>query len=211
MAESRWVRKCKAPCGTVADRSFREARSAPASPAGSALGADRRLGRAADNAGVIFYNARRDRSGRRSFLIPDSSEDSMRSVPRRRRVFFVVVGCAWIGCALVGRVPCAAADRVLGSGIDRAGFDTSVKPGDNFFPYVNGTWIKHHPIPPEYSRWGAFMKLRDDNLVALRAILDDLAKDPRPEEGNRRKLRDFYATAMDEQKLESAGASPLAG
>src|SRR4051812_8062345 len=67
-------------------------------------------------------------------------------------------------------------DEALKSGIDRAGFDLSVKPGDDFFEYVNGTWIQQNPIPPEYSRWGSFPKLRDDNLIALHEILDELPK-----------------------------------
>jgi putative endopeptidase len=103
---------------------------------------------------------------------------------------------------------CNAADTVLKSGIDRATFNLSVKPGNDFYQYVNGNWIKQNPIPPEYSRWGAFPKLRDDNLLALREILDDLAKekDPTPE---RRKLRDFYRTAMDEATVQRLGDSPL--
>jgi hypothetical protein len=69
---------------------------------------------------------------------------------------------------------CIAAEPTLKSGIDKANFDLSVKPGDDFFEHVNGEWIKHNPIPPEYSRWGAFPKLRDDNLIALHEILDEL-------------------------------------
>jgi putative endopeptidase len=114
-------------------------------------------------------------------------------------------------CALPTGVPCAAGEAVLKSGIDRSTFEPSVKPGDNFYLYVNGNWIKHNPIPPEYSRWGAFPKLRDDNLLALRELLDDLAKESGPLDADRRKLRDFYKTAMDEARLEAAGASPLAG
>ncbi len=115
--------------------------------------------------------------------------------------------------ALRTGVPCAAAERVLKSGIDRSTFETAVKPGNNFFLYVNGNWIKHNPIPPEYSRWGAFPKLRDDNLIALREILDGLGEQTVavPLDADRRKLRDFYRTAMDEARLEAAGASPLAG
>jgi putative endopeptidase len=113
-------------------------------------------------------------------------------------------------CAMRAGVPCVGGERVLKSGIDRSTFETAVKPGDNFFLYVNGNWIKHNPIPPEYSRWGAFPKLRDDNLLALREILDDLKKDSGTSDADRRKLRDFYATAMDEARLEAAGASPLA-
>jgi putative endopeptidase len=103
---------------------------------------------------------------------------------------------------------CNAADLELKSGIDRSTFDLSVKPGDDFYQYVNGTWNKNNPIPPEYSRWGAFPKLRDDNLLALKEILEGLANqnDLTPE---RRKLRDFYRTAMDQQVIDRLGDTPL--
>lgn len=100
-------------------------------------------------------------------------------------------------------------DAKLKSGIDRANFDESVKPGDNFFEYVNGNWIRHNPVPAEYSRWGSFSQLHDDNLVHLREIVEGLAKETGPLDENRRKIRDFYATAMDEAKLEKVGAQPL--
>src|SRR6185295_16728953 len=93
--------------------------------------------------------------------------------------------------------------------IDRSTFDTSLKPGDDFFQYVNGEWIKNNPIPPEYSRWGAFPKLRDDNLIALRKILDELSSQAGELPEERRKLRDFYRAAMDEAAVEKLGATPL--
>jgi putative endopeptidase len=46
--------------------------------------------------------------------------------------------------------------------VDPTTFDLSVKPQDDFFRYANGTWIKNTPIPPEYSRWGAFDALQAD-------------------------------------------------
>lgn len=104
---------------------------------------------------------------------------------------------------------CNAAETALKSGIERSTFDLSVKPGDDFFQHVNGNWIKRNPIPPEYSRWGAFHKLRDDNLFTLRDILDDLAKQKGTLTDERRKLRDFYRTAMDEATIQRLGASPL--
>src|ERR1700730_6787206 len=73
-------------------------------------------------------------------------------------------------CLLLNALLCSAEENSLSSGIDRSTFDSAVKPGDNFFLYVNGNWIKHNPIPPEYSRWGAFPKLRGDNLAALREV-----------------------------------------
>jgi predicted metalloendopeptidase len=125
-----------------------------------------------------------------------------------RRVRHVLAAFFLLGLTNI----CASASQPLASGIDRTGFDTSVKPGENFFQYVNGNWVKENPIPAEYSRWGAFPKLRDDNLIALREILDGLAKQPSDKlDDDSRKLRDFYATAMNEAKLEAAGAKPLAG
>ncbi|MCC7086066.1 MAG: M13 family metallopeptidase [Pirellulales bacterium] len=101
--------------------------------------------------------------------------------------------------------------NTLGSGIDRKAFDTSVKPGDDFFQYVNGTWIAHHPIPSEFSRWGAFHQLRDSTTLALRDILEALVADSGKLDPERRKLRDFYRTAMNEEKIEQQGLKPLAG
>jgi putative endopeptidase len=112
--------------------------------------------------------------------------------------------------ALVSIARPARADEPRASGIDRATFDTSVQPGQDFYQYVNGNWIKNNPIPPEYSRWGAFPKLRDDNLLALKGIIEDLNSQTAPLNPERQKLRDFYATAMDEAKLERLGATPLA-
>src|SRR5690348_14214791 len=78
--------------------------------------------------------------------------------------------------ALIGAGLLSAAEKSthskLKSGIDRANFDESVKPGDDFFHYVNGNWIRHNPIPAEYSRWGSFSQLHDDNLVHLREIVE---------------------------------------
>ncbi|HEY4787634.1 MAG TPA: M13 family peptidase, partial [Bacteroidales bacterium] len=48
-------------------------------------------------------------------------------------------------------------------GIDPANLDTNVKPGDNFYQYANGGWLKNNPMPSEYSRYGSFDKLQEDN------------------------------------------------
>ncbi|HEX3999377.1 MAG TPA: M13 family metallopeptidase [Pirellulales bacterium] len=125
-----------------------------------------------------------------------------------RRPFVLLVILA---LSLAAGTSSSATEPALASGIDRANFDTSVQPGQDFFEYVNGGWIKRNPIPAEYSRWGAFAKLHDENLVELRAIVEELSKRSEPLDANRRKLRDFYHTAMDEAQLEQQGIKPLAG
>src|SRR4051794_31981288 len=91
----------------------------------------------------------------------------------RQSVLLIMAGCATIPCLIGARL--SADEAVRESGIDRHNFDMSVRPGDDFYQYVNGTWIKENPIPPEYARWGAFPKLRDDNLITLHEILEALA------------------------------------
>ena len=95
--------------------------------------------------------------------------------------------------------------------IDPKNMDTSVKPGDDFFSYTNGAWIKRTEIPPEYSRWGAFNELIERNNDALHTIADKASKtqvDPKlaPEI---QKVGDYYASGMDEQSIEAMRAKPL--
>ncbi|HEY4271020.1 MAG TPA: M13 family metallopeptidase [Candidatus Udaeobacter sp.] len=95
--------------------------------------------------------------------------------------------------------------------IDSSNFDTSVKPGDDFFLYANGGWIKRTEIPPEYTRWGSFNELIERNNDALHAIAEKAQNtnvDPRmaPET---QKTRDFYASGMDEKTIEASRTKPL--
>lgn len=120
----------------------------------------------------------------------------------------------WIYASLVlavYAVPASAAEAPLGSGIDRGTFDPSVKPGQDFFLHVNGNWLKNNPIPADQTRWGSFPELRERDLKDLKEILDGLASSAAPADEDRRKLRDLYATAMDEAKLQQQGAAPLKG
>src|SRR5580698_9495704 len=92
--------------------------------------------------------------------------------------------------------------------IDPANMDLSVRPGDNFYLYANGTWIKDNPVPPSKTRWGSFDKLREDNLAKLRTLLESAAaaadKDPHVQ-----KIGDLYFSAMDSAALESKGYQPI--
>jgi putative endopeptidase len=90
--------------------------------------------------------------------------------------------------------------------------DLSVKPGDDFFMYADGDWIKRTKIPPEYARWGSFNELIEKNNDALHAIAEKAVNthvDPRlaPEV---QKVGDYYASGMDEKMVEAMGTKPLA-
>jgi putative endopeptidase len=95
--------------------------------------------------------------------------------------------------------------------LDKSDMDLTVKPGDNFYQYANGNWLKNNPVPGEYTRWGSFEILMDRNLTDLRAILETAMNDKEAKPGSlTRKIGDFYAVAMDEAKIEAEGLKPLA-
>lgn len=87
--------------------------------------------------------------------------------------------------------------------------DQSVKPGDDFYRYVNGTWLKNNPVPPEYSRWGAFSEITKNNDYIIKEILDESAKGTAPHGSNTQKIGDLYFTAMDTVRIENEKFNPL--
>jgi len=94
--------------------------------------------------------------------------------------------------------------------IDPANMDKNVKPGDNFYEYVNGGWIKNHPIPPEYSQYGAFTVLYENNQKELKALVDEISKKKEVKKGSvEQKIRDFYNSGMDTNSIEKLGITPI--
>jgi putative endopeptidase len=97
--------------------------------------------------------------------------------------------------------------------IDPSNMDPHVKPGDDFYQYANGGWLEHNPIPPEYSRWGAFQELIERNYTTLREILEESAaqvtKGDIPAGIVRQLVGQFYASGMDEAQINAEGARPL--
>ena len=94
--------------------------------------------------------------------------------------------------------------------IDKTGMDTSIQPGDNFFQYANGGWVKTAKIPDDQSGWGSFFTLYDNNLKKLRTILDEVsAKKDHPNGSAAQKVGDFYASGMDTVTIEKLGFEPL--
>jgi putative endopeptidase len=94
-------------------------------------------------------------------------------------------------------------------GIDPANLDLSVKPGDNFYLYANGGWIKKYPLPPEYSRYGSFDKLQEDNDKMVHDLVLNLSKEANQPGSIAQKIGDFFASGMDSATIEKEGISPL--
>ena len=94
-------------------------------------------------------------------------------------------------------------------GFDVAGMDTSVAPGDDFYAYANGGWMKTTEIPADSGSYATFAVLRDLAAERTRAILEDAASTDAAAGSNARKIGDYYASFMDEAAIEAAGAAPL--
>jgi putative endopeptidase len=106
--------------------------------------------------------------------------------------------------ATTGGAPAVAGAPAYGRfGFDTSGMDKSVKPGDNFYGYANGTWQKTTQIPADRSSYGMFHKLQDLSLERTRGILEDAEKQPDS------KIGMFYASFMDEAAANQKGVAPL--
>ena len=107
-------------------------------------------------------------------------------------------------------VEAVATKPVLGSfGIATENMDKSVKPGDNFFKYVNGTWLKNTEIPADKSSYGAFTTLRDLSDDRVKVIIEEAAAKDAPDGSEEQKIGDFYAAFMDMDKINAAGMAPI--
>ena len=92
--------------------------------------------------------------------------------------------------------------------IDRANMDLAVKPGDDFYQYANGGWLKKTVMPSTKTRWGSFDMLREESSEQLKTLLAASAKKTT---GSRAEQMcgDFYTSGMDSMQLEKAGAMPI--
>jgi putative endopeptidase len=129
------------------------------------------------------------------------------------------IACSTLACALL--IACApstppvvaasppAPARIGAFGLDLAASDPSVAPGDNFYLYASGGWIKANPTPADHARWGTFDVLREAAESQVRAILDELAAKADAATPAERKLRDHYRAYMDEAAIEAAGLKPI--
>lgn len=94
--------------------------------------------------------------------------------------------------------------------IDPANMNLSVKPGDDFYEYASGTWIKNNPVPAKETRWGSFNELRDFNINAVKGLVQDAAADRSAPAGSpKRRVGDFYTAAMDSLTIEKLGYTPI--
>lgn len=94
--------------------------------------------------------------------------------------------------------------------IDTNNFDKKASPKEDFYQYVNGSWMAKNPVPGDKSRWGAFDVMDRENNEKVKLLLEETSKKTdNPKGSTAQKMGDFYASAMDSTKIESLGASPI--
>ncbi len=116
---------------------------------------------------------------------------------------------ALLTVAACGQKDAQEPPKPLVSGIDVAGMDTGVRPGDDFFAYVNGTWVQNAEMPADKSRYGLFDILRDESQEAVKAIIEESASGDFPKGTDEQKVGDLYTSFLDWETRDARGIEPL--
>lgn len=98
----------------------------------------------------------------------------------------------------------------LTSGIDFANLDTTVSPAEDFYQYACGGWMKNHPLTSEYSRYGSFDVLGENNQLQLKDLIEETAATTHDKGTVAQKIGDLFNMGMDSVTIEKQGAEPLA-
>ena len=110
---------------------------------------------------------------------------------------------------LAGIFSCKTKTESSKADVFAADIDTTVSPGQDFFEYANGKWIKDHPIPAEESSWGIGNIVYNENQQRLREISEEAAKEAAAKGSAAQKIGDFWTAAMDSATVEQQGTKYL--
>ena len=133
-----------------------------------------------------------------------------------RNLLFLALACSLAACkpsttetASAPATPAVTAPAPASSGIDLAGIDKSVKPGDDFDAYANGAWRKTFEIPEDRSNYGAFTVLVETAEKRNAELIAQLAASKPAPGTDARRIADFHAAYLDEAGIEQRGLEPL--
>ena len=103
---------------------------------------------------------------------------------------------------------CANGDKQVPA-IDKANFDESIVRNDDFYQWATGGWQKNNPLKPEYSRYGSFDVLRENNEIRINDLFSEMAKSEAEFGSVEQKISDLYKMGLDEERLNREGAEPI--
>ena len=112
-------------------------------------------------------------------------------------------------CLMTAACNTAGKHTELTSGIQLANLDTTAHPGTDFYQYACGGWMKNHPLTDEYSMYGSFTQLAENNNEQIRELIQDLAGGTHQQGSVAQKVGDLYKIVMDSVKLNADGVTPI--
>jgi len=122
---------------------------------------------------------------------------------------FTLASSVALSLSLAGPALAEAGKPTYGTyGFDAAGMDTGVKPGDDFYNYANGAWLKNTPIPEDKSNYGMFTVLADQAEAQIHAIVEELGASKAAPGTEAWKIGTLYGDFMNEAAIEKAGLAP---
>ena len=104
---------------------------------------------------------------------------------------------------------CAGGDAAKVPAIDKANFDESISLKENFYQWATGGWQKNNPLKPEFSRYGSFDVLRENNEIRINDLFKAMAESTAEMGTVEQKISDLYKMGLDEERLNNEGAEPI--
>ncbi|MGE0740438.1 MAG: M13 family metallopeptidase [Hyphomonadaceae bacterium] len=122
----------------------------------------------------------------------------------------LLAGCATGATTETATTEPTRAPAAIGAwGVDLTARDVTVKPGDDFFRYANGTWMANTQIPEDRTRWGTFDILREKADRDARTIIEEVALAGGAAGSNQQKIADFYNSFLNQEAIDAAGLTPV--
>ena len=143
--------------------------------------------------------------------MPTSTEPLSSVFPASRPYRLAALAVAGLALLLTSSGVRAADAAEAEPGLDLAGIDRTVAPGDDFFAYANGTWLKTTEIPADRAAWGSFAVLAEEANRRTKELIQEAATaelKPSTDAGTR-KVGDYYLAFMDEAAIEARGKAPI--
>ena len=119
--------------------------------------------------------------------------------------------CLCAGLLTAAGASAQPASGLPDGGVDLAGMDRSVKPGDDFFAYANGAWLKTAEIPADRSSYGTDAILSEETSKRIRELIQQAATGPAPAGSDEQLVGDFYKAYTDQAGIDARGLSALNG